>query len=193
MRRILVALLLLVILFFVFSTPILTALGGLFIHSDSPHKTGAIIVPAGGSTGDRILKACELVRSGFANTAWVSGPHSVYGQSEANIAIDFAVQNGCDRSWFEPFPNHCNSTRDEAIFFGPILKQRRIQDYTVVTSSYHTHRAGRIFKEEIPDIPLTLIASQEYYYKADTWWKSREGRKLFFSEAIKSLTSPFGI
>lgn len=192
-RRIAGGILLLGILFFLFSTPILTALGSLLIYSDRPHNTSAIIVLAGGAGGDRILKACELVRNGYAPKAWVSGPNTFYGQSEARFAIEFAVQKGCDPSWFEAFPNECRSTRDEAILFRQVLKERAAGDYTVVTSSFHTNRARSIFRKEIPDLPLTVIGSATEFFAADTWWKSREGRKIFAQEILKSLTSPFGI
>ncbi len=167
--------------------------GALLIHIDKPHPTSAIIVLAGGSGGDRILEACELVRSGYAPKAWVSGPRSFYGQSEAKFAIEFAVEHGCDPLWFEAFPNHCRSTQEEAIFFREILKERQAGDFTIVTSSFHTKRARRIFMKEIPDLPITVIASQAEFFSADSWWKNREGRKIFVQEFLKTLTSPFGI
>lgn len=193
MRRILAVVLILIVVCIVFSTAILTAAGRFFIESDEPHKTDALIVLAGGHSGDRVMKACELVRAGYVSKAWVSGPNIFYGQSEASFAIDFATRHGCDRSWFEAFPNHCGSTRDEAIFFGEILKQRGVKGYTVVTSTYHTYRAGQIFRKEIPDIPMSIIAANDEFYAANSWWKTRGGRKLFILEVMKSITSPFGI
>ena len=192
-RLVLAGILLLSLLIFLFSTQILTTLGSLLVQSDRPHPTSAIIVLAGGSGGDRILKACELVREGYAPKAWVSGPETFYGQNESKFAIEFAVSRGCDPSWFEAFPNQCLSTRDEAILFRDVLRERGAGDYTVVTSSFHTRRARNIFMKEIPELSITMIGSQAEYFTADSWWKTREGRKLFAYEILKSLTSPFGI
>ncbi len=174
--------------------PVLLRAAGHYLESSSPPVAAdAIVVLAGDFYGQRILKACALVRQGFAPVALVSGPSGNYGYHESELAIPFAVRNGCAPEWFAAVPNDCKSTRDEARVFAAELRRRNARRYLLVTSNYHTRRAGRLFRSAVPDLTVTVVAAPDVEFNPDTWWHSREARKIFVFEWMKTVTEWFGV
>jgi uncharacterized SAM-binding protein YcdF (DUF218 family) len=173
--------------------PVLGAMGSFLVRAEPPEKSDVIVVLAGDWKGNRILKAGELVRAGFAAKALVSGPNHHYGVDEHELAIGFAVKRGYPSSYFEGAPNQCNSTKEEAAFFARLLRGRKVEKAIVVTSDYHTRRAGSIFRKAMPEIRLLVVAAPDTYFTARGWWKSREGQKTAFYEWTKTVMTPFGM
>jgi len=151
------------------------------------------VVLAGDYTGYRILKAAELVRQGFAPHALVDGPGQAYGLHESDLAIPFAVRHGYPESYFIPFPNDARSTLDEATAVVPELRRRNWHRVDIVTSNFHTRRAGNIFRSKAPDLEIHMIASMDRDFTPDGWWKTREGRKVFATEWMKTVASWMGL
>ncbi len=192
-RRLLSAVIILAAAAAIFHAPIFRFLGHALIQSETPGKAGIAIVLAGDSFGQRVLTGCRMVREGYAPLALVSGPRVFYGRHEDEFAIAWAVDRGCPREWFEGVENELKSTRDEAQMFSRILRQRGIQKYLLITSNFHTARAARIFRREIPDIPAVVIAAPYPEFDPDCWWKDRQARKVFAFEWIKTVTEPLGM
>jgi uncharacterized SAM-binding protein YcdF (DUF218 family) len=169
-------------------------LGEFLVHTDPLIKADAVLVLAGDWTGDRILKAAELAKQGYAPVVFVSGPMSLYGINEANLAIDYAVSRGYPRSIFQPMINGAFSTRDEAGFFVPELRRRGIHRLLIVSSDFHTRRAGTLFKKGMgPDIEVHMISAPDRHFTPDGWWKDREGQKVLFYEWTKTIATYIGL
>lgn len=177
----------------VFHTPILLALGSYLVTSQAPEKADIAVVLAGDSTGNRILKAAELVRAGYAPQALVSGPAGFYGYYECDLAILFAEKSGYPAAYFIAFPNRTRSTREEAAAIVPELRRRGVHRVLLITSNYHTHRATGIYRAAAPDIRFIPIAAPDQDFSPDGWWKNREGRKTFTFEWIKTVSEWFGL
>lgn len=171
----------------------LSALGGYLVRAERPAHADMIVVLAGDSSGNRILTAGELVRRGFASKALVSGPSGQYGLHETDLAIPFAVRHGYPESYFIPLPNDDRSTRDEAADVLVALRQQRVHSIDVVTSDYHTHRAGNIYRAQAPNLEIHMVAAPDVYFTPDGWWKSREGRKTFLLEWMKTVATWIGM
>src|ERR1700722_2124884 len=92
----------------------MAALGRLLVRDDGPAHADMAVVLAGDFSGNRILRAAELVRQGYVPKVLVSGPHTLYGNYECDAAIQFAVEHGSREAWFIRDPNEALSTRDEA-------------------------------------------------------------------------------
>jgi uncharacterized SAM-binding protein YcdF (DUF218 family) len=151
------------------------------------------VVLAGDWNGDRILKAAELVKQGYVPQVLVSGPMPIYGVNEATLAIDYAVNSGYPRDIFVPMISRAFSTRDEVDFFGPELRKRGVRRLLIVTSDFHTHRAGRLFRKSLgPDFEIHMVTSADRFFTANGWWKNREGRKVFFFEWSKTIAAFLG-
>jgi uncharacterized SAM-binding protein YcdF (DUF218 family) len=176
-----------------FSGQILWGLGTLLVNDAPPHRADIIVVLAGDDTGRRILKGAELAHQGFAPVVLVNGGFPSYGRTEPSMAIDFAVQHGYPADLFVRAERPTSSTLEEAKFAIADLRRRGAHKAIVVTTKWHTARAGRIFRRLAPDIEFCLVGSDEPQWRNGYWWTGREGRKRFFMEAVKTIADYLGI
>jgi len=177
-----------------FASPLfLTWMGAYLVRTDKPAPADAVVVLAGDFTGARVLTGANLVKQGLAPKALVSGPDEVYGMFECEPAIAFAVGHGYPQTYFVRAPNRARSTREEVASLLPYLHQMGIHRVDLVTSNFHTRRAGKIFRAMAPDLETHVVGASDLYFQPDTWWHTREGRKTFFYEAVKTVTGWFGI
>lgn len=171
----------------------LTALGGFLIKNDGPAKADMVVVLAGDPSGNRIFTAGNLVRQGFAPVALISGPAGVYGHYESELAIEMAVQRGYPASYFAAFHNDSKSTASESEAIVSELRRRNVHSIDLVTSNYHTRRAGRTFRKLAPGIEVRVVEAPDQYFSANGWWKEREARKTFLLEWMKTVGSWIGL
>jgi len=167
--------------------------GEFLVRTDGLEKADGVIVLAGDYSGRRLVKGAELVRDGHAPIALVSGPWVMYGRNEAHLAIDFALSKGFPKELFRPVLHQSDSTVEEAIAFRKILREQGIRKVLIVTSDFHTRRAGAIFRRTIPDVEIRMIAAPSAGYQPATWWTSRPSQKVFFQEWTKTLADWLGI
>jgi uncharacterized SAM-binding protein YcdF (DUF218 family) len=177
---------------------ILPAAGNFLVANEGPaQKADAVLVLAGDSFGRRIMKGAELVREGWAPVAYISGPDELYGLTEDQLAIQYAVKQGAKAEWFAGLPNQANSTEDEAQQLLPRLRGKGVRKLLLVTSDYHTRRALRIFRRmaetHAPGMQIHPVAARDALFDPNQWWKTRPGQKVFLLEWTKTLTEPFGI
>jgi uncharacterized SAM-binding protein YcdF (DUF218 family) len=169
-------------------------MGEYLVQTDPLVKGDAALVLAGDWNGDRILKAAELAKQGYVPVVLVSGPMALYGVNEATLAIDYAVHCGYPRDIFVPMTSRAFSTRDEAAFFVPVLRQRGVHRLLIVTSDFHTRRAGKLFRRDLGrDLEIYMIASPDRHFTPGGWWKDREGQKVLFFEWSKTIATFIGL
>lgn len=177
----------------VFHNAVLAELGSFLVKADAPQQADIAVVLAGDSEGNRILTAAQLVRRGDVPKVLVSGPSGIYGYHECDLAIPFAVKHGYPESYFLHFENDARSTKEEAQAAVPRLRQLGVRKILLVTSDYHTRRAGKIFRAAAPDLQFIVVAAPDVSFTADGWWHNRQGQKTAFIEWVKTVTEPFGI
>ena len=148
---------------------------------------------AGDFSGNRILKGAELVRQGFAPVAYVSGPFVIFGRNEAELAIEFAVRKGYPASYFQPLFHKADSTREEAAFLWGELQKKEVRRLLVVTSDFHTRRAGRVFRSVCGEGSIRVIAAPTENLDIGDWWQFRPSRKIIFMEWTKTIADWLGI
>lgn len=161
------------------------------MRAGPPVPADLIVVLAGDFSGNRILTAGDLVRRGFAPKALVSGTSGEYGLHETDLAIPFAVRHGYPASYFIPLPNDSRSTRDEASDVIAALAKWHAHRIDIVTSDYHTRRAGSIYHAKAPNLDIHMVAAPDIYFTPDGWWKNREGRKTCLMEWMKTMANWF--
>lgn len=174
-----------------FHARILGALGSYLVHDEPPRHADVILVLAGDPYGGRILKGAELVRQGYAPKAIVSGP-VVYSVHECELAIALAERAGYPAAYFVHFEHHALSTVEEAGDAAPLLRGMGVKRVLLVTSDFHTRRAGKIFRAAMPDITFDVVGSSDAHFTPLGWWKDREGRKTFVIEWMKTASEWFG-
>jgi len=175
----------------------LPALGYALAHEDGPAKADIIVVLGGDYTGQRILKAADLIRRGYAPAALVSGPGGFYGRYESDFSIPFAVERGYPEQWFIPLRRNVQSTSEEAAAVLAELRRRGVRSFLLVTSDYHTARAGRICRAVERSAgggpAFRVVGAPDQTFQLGSWWREREGRKTVFMEWCKTLTGPLGL
>lgn len=175
----------------------LTALGEALVHDDGPAKADMAVVLGGDYWGNRIVAAANLVRAGYVPVVLVSGPPGFYGTNECDAAIQYAVRKGYPPEWFIPAAHNDLNTRDESRSLLEQMRRRNVHKFLLVTSNFHTARARRLFlatERAMGGGPeMRVVAAQDQFFKADTWWQNRESQKTFFMEWLKTITGPLGI
>jgi len=176
-----------------FHTAILTALGSFLVKAGPPRKADIAPVLAGDPFGNRILAAAELARQGYVPRVLVSGPSDAYDFHESDLAIGFAVKRGYADSYFLHARHDARSTEEEANATVPELRRLGARRVLLVTSNYHTRRAGKIFRSAAPDLIFDVVAAPDRDFSVTDWWRNRQGRKVFLLEWLKTLAEWFGI
>ena len=171
----------------------LTALGRLLVRDEGPARAQIAVVLAGDYSGNRILRAAELVKQGYVPEVLVSGPHMLYGYYECDLEIPFAVKHGYPERWFIRSPNESRSTREEAAGILQDLRRRGVHRFLLVTSDYHTARAARIYRAAARDLEFRVVAAPGDYFRPGGWWRNREGQKVFFLEWCKTVANLIGM
>ena len=145
-------------------------------------------------SGNRILTAGDLVRQGFAPKALVSGTSGEYGLHESDLAIPFAVRHGYPESYFVALPNDARSTAAEADAVLAALRKLHAHRIDIVTSDYHTRRAGNIYRARLRRIsksiwwPLPTCTS-----RPTAGGRIAKAARLFCLEWMKTVTTWFGL
>lgn len=163
------------------------------VRAQAPEHAEVAVVLAGDFYGHRILAGAGMVRGGYVKKVLVSGPSSVYGHYECDLAIGFAVRRGYRAEDFIPMPNLTRSTREEARLVLEELRRMGVHKFLVVTSNYHTRRAGAIYRSLARDVEFRVVAAPDEYFRPQNWWKSREGRKTFVWEWMKTISEWVGL
>jgi len=183
----------LVLLGLIFHNALLAGLGSYLVKDQAPEKADIALVLAGDGEGNRILTAAQMVRRGYAPKVLVSGPGGIYGYHECDLEIPFAVKAGYPESYFLHFENEGRSTKEEAHAAVERLRQMGVHKVLLVTSDYHTRRAGGIYRAAAPDLQFVVVSAPDKYFTAGGWWHSRDGQKVAFNEWTKTITAVFGI
>ena len=140
------------------------------------------------------MKAAELARAGYAPYVLVDGPQTLVAH-ESDATIQYAVYKGYPAKLFHPLwlPDGVSSTRTEAVYVGEFLRDHNIRSILLVTSNYHTHRAGYLMRKENPWLSVTVVAAPDRFFSVDGWWKTREGQKTFLIEWLKTVATWLGV
>ena len=169
------------------------ALGQYLVKADEPFKADAIVVLGGDFWGDRIVRAAQLVKQQYAPKAYVSGPDGIYGRFESDLAIEFATKQGYPPDYFVPWRNRARSTVEEAGAIVAELKRNNVRRLMIVTSDFHTRRAGRIWRAAAPDLDIRVIGAPCREFDPDAWWSHRQSQKTFLTEWEKTVANWLGM
>jgi uncharacterized SAM-binding protein YcdF (DUF218 family) len=181
----------------------LLALGGnlLIASNPTPRHAEAAIILQGSIAAEkvRIGGAMELLRQGIVDRALLSVPkESYWGQSIPPVARSFIERNyGADlaaRVEFCETSEDVNSTLQEAQVLLPCIQQHHWHSVVIVTSNYHTRRAGMLWRRLIrsdPDFHVWIegVADPEFQ---QPWWRHRRSAKTWVTETAKLVWTSLG-
>lgn len=165
-----------------------------------PGPVDGAIVLQGSVIGEkaRLAGAINLLKQGTAGRILLSVPRESYwGQSippvaRAYLEHNFAKDLAARVDFCETGPN-VNSTHEEMQALLPCIVEHRWRSIVVVTSNYHTRRAGRIWRAaSVRDADVRVwiegIADPEF---PEPWWRHRQSAKIFVTELTKLVWSLF--
>jgi uncharacterized SAM-binding protein YcdF (DUF218 family) len=163
----------------------------MLVRDEPPVRSDVIVVLGGDYRGDRIDRAIELIRGGYARKMLISGPAAIFGTRESILAARYAVEKGLSPDQAIPLNRNDASTSDEARTITPLLRSMGVHSYLLVTSPSHTGRAYRVFHRQAPELIVRSVASRDPLWCGGYWWTNRECRKTWLLEELKTLADFF--
>jgi uncharacterized SAM-binding protein YcdF (DUF218 family) len=176
--------------------------GDLLIASDpQPEHVDAAIVLQGSIAAEkvRIAGAINFIQRGVADRALLSVPkESYWGQSIPPVARFYLERNyGSDiaaRVDFCETSGEVNSTVQEAQAVSHCIREHHWQSIVIVTSNYHTRRAGMLWRRTTrpdPKIRIWIEGVTDPEFQAP-WWRHRQSAKIWVMETVKLVWAALG-
>ncbi len=166
--------------------PILRFAGNFWVVDESPQTSDAIVVLSDDDyDAVRASRAADLYRASWAPRIVASGRILRPYASIAELMQRDLTERGVPATAVVRFPNRGRNTLDEANAVSEFLSTHGWKKIIVVTSNYHTRRAGFIYEHALaPGAELRVVAAPDPAYDPNSWWRTREGVKTFFYELV---------
>jgi uncharacterized SAM-binding protein YcdF (DUF218 family) len=197
MRKLLAFILLCIMLIAVgitFRTPILLSFSNHLIQQDEPQKVEAMVVLSGNAF-ERGYEAYDLFMKGYAPKIICPG---------GNLQPDFLVLNDSvyesDLTKKSILRQHVAdsivitlhqgaSTAEEAVAVLKYCKENHIKKIMVVTTLFHTRRAGHVYHKlfDKEGIQVIMRGAHCYMYDENHWWQNEYGMIGLNNEYMKTL------
>lgn len=178
--------------------------GGYFLVSTDrlpAHADVAVVLQGSLISEDaRIAGAVRLLQQNVVDRILLSIPETGYwGQSLPSLARAYLQkQYGdeiADRFEFCETGPGVDSTEQEARAIMPCIQKRQWQSIVVVTSNFHSRRAGviwrRTWKQAKSRIEIRVDGVADPSFSPNGWWRRRLYAKTWFFESIKLANSVF--
>jgi hypothetical protein len=172
--------------------------GGYLLVGEDPlpaHAAGAVVLQ-GSFLGERarLAGAVQLLQQGRVDRILLSVPHESYwGQPLFPL-----VQNFIERHYGQGIASRIDicdsspvvdSTEQEARVLTHCIQERGWQSFVLVTSNYHTRRAGIIWRRVIREghlpIDLSVHGVDDPEFHSAGWWRERRSAKTWLMEFVK--------
>lgn len=191
-------------LMFLLSSPLygprlLSRMGNYLVTDEVPEKTDAIVILSG-SVPDRALEARDLYQQGLAPKIFLTkGKRSdSHRYVESGLGIDlpeeYEINETILRRLGVPEEAICKAseeidcTEDEALVLQPLFKTQKISSILLVTSKFHTKRAGKVFRWILgKDVRVIPVPSRYDTFNPSRWWRKREDARHVAFEYQKLL------
>jgi len=160
-----------------------------------PERVDAAVVLQGSMAGERarIATAMTMLQRGSAERVAFSVPkESYWGEEIAPIARNYIVKNyGADLASRVEFceTSGVSSTEQEAEALSACIQEHRWKTIALVTSNYHSRRAGLIWRKTLPkrdsSIQLSVDSVADPDYQPRGWWRQRAYATTWLMESAK--------
>lgn len=148
---------------------------------------GDVAVVLGGAPRYRAPTAVALWRAGkVRGIVAVGGSH---GHQEARRTVEVLATLGVPTDAVVVLAEDAPGTWDEAQRVAAAARERGWRRVVVVTSAYHTRRAGHLFETALgEDVSVCVCAAADEPWRADSWWRRPLHRRLLLAEPLKLLS-----
>jgi uncharacterized SAM-binding protein YcdF (DUF218 family) len=188
-----------VAVFYLASTPILKWIGATLVRADAVEASDAIVQLAGGE-GDRELETAAMFASRAAPIVVLTTGRddpAVPELRRRNVKVERYIERsrrylqelGVPAAAIIVLPELATSTADEANIVSAWIKTRNIKSLIIVTSAFHTRRAGYIFERTLRGTGVVIRTHPTTFdrYKPDSWWTDRNTLQTGLIEWQKTL------
>jgi uncharacterized SAM-binding protein YcdF (DUF218 family) len=180
--------------------------GGYLLEASNPlpaHADAAVVLE-GSLIGERarLAGAMQMLRQNITERVLISVPaESYWGEPVPSMARHFIeTRYGNDlakRVDFCVVSSDVNSTLEEAQAIENCIREHPWQSVVIVTSDYHTRRAGIIWRRSIrkldPSLQISVHGVKDPAFQARGWWQKRLWAKTWLLESTKLIwTETFG-
>lgn len=168
--------------------PAARALGRGLVRDDQPVSADVIVV-LGGDVRRRAPHAAALWKEGLAPTLLAVGGTEDQGSlAEARKTTKVLVEAGVPREAIVMLGENEPSTQTEAAAIAATCAERGWDEVAVVTSPYHTWRAGQILEYSLPGgVRVSMVPSPLDPFDAQAWWQDPTQRRRVRNEVGKFL------
>jgi uncharacterized SAM-binding protein YcdF (DUF218 family) len=165
--------------------PLLRFAGEFWIVDDAPESSDVIIVLSGDNyDAVRAARAAALFRAGMAPHVVATGRSLRSYATTTDLMKRDLVDHGVPAAAIIPLTHRADDTREEAVAVSEFVHSRGWKKILLVTSNYHTRRSEYIYERTLPPgTQLRVISAPDIEYDPQSWWRTREGLKIFFHEA----------
>jgi uncharacterized SAM-binding protein YcdF (DUF218 family) len=181
----------LLFVFYLVRRPLLRLAGGFWIVDETPAQADAIILLGDDNfDADRAARAAQLYKAGWAPHVVASGrylrPYATIAELEEHDLED----RGVAAASVVRFPHKAANTREETAALGQLISSHRWKRILLVTSNYHTRRSRYLAERQFPPgTMLRVVAAPDSDYDPQSWWRTRNGVKIFAYECVGMLVS----
>jgi uncharacterized SAM-binding protein YcdF (DUF218 family) len=179
---------------------------GRFLVADDPLEKADLILVFAGARVERWLEAAELYKEGWAPRIVLSpGPvepieqqlaaRGVVYPREGDLARQALIDYGIPADAVTVLPGGVDNTAHEAAVVARTLSGTGRARLIIVTSPYHTRRAGVAFRRALAGAHVAVIVRATRFSKSDPsrWWRRREDVRYVLNELPKLLAYALGV
>jgi uncharacterized SAM-binding protein YcdF (DUF218 family) len=175
-----IALLLLVALWVAFA-------GRFLVAVDEPARADVVVVPSGDVLGNRLVAGARtLLETGTERLVVFVQEGGVYDEKRA--AEDFLDREGVGPEVVRLLQPG-GSTAEEAGTFAALARRCGWRSAIVVTSPFHTRRAGWLFGRALGFPSVVRVVGNGEPFEAGTWWSDERATEAVLIEWLKLLAS----
>jgi|SRR5438874_1529847 len=179
---------------------------GRYLVREDPLAHADAIFVLDGPRAERWLEAFDLYKAGYApvialspggleNAEAILHTRGIRFPSNASLARDAMVQMGVDPSAVLLLEGSVDNTGQEAGMLRELASARGWRTVLVITSKYHSRRAGLAFRREFRNTPVTVSLHVTRYDTSDPahWWRHRADIRYVLSELQKLFVYRLGV
>jgi uncharacterized SAM-binding protein YcdF (DUF218 family) len=165
--------------------PLLRFAGEFWIVDEAPESSDVIIVLSGDNyDAVRAARAAALFRARLAPKVVATGRALRSYATTTELMKRDLVDHGVPATAIVPLTHRAEDTREEAVAVSEFVASHGWKKILLVTSNYHTRRAEYIYERTLPPgTQLRVISAPDTEYDPQSWWRTRDGLKIFFHEA----------
>jgi uncharacterized SAM-binding protein YcdF (DUF218 family) len=180
--------------------------GGKYLLHEDPLRHADAIFVLGGSRFERPLEAVDLYKAGYARFILLSAglqdaaddivrARGVPLPRDIDVVINAVVQLGIRREDVAASTEPLDNTAAEADHLRAVALQRGWHTVIVVTSRYHTRRAGFAVRRALKGTGIDVIVRASRYDQFDPahWWRTRPDIRYMISEWQKLVAYRLGL